>query len=314
VRAIVAKRVASLVPMLFLVTVAAFFLQIAMPGNAAYAMLGNNATPEQVAQVRAEMHLDTPAPVRYWYWLDGVLHGNLGTSYSSHRRVASDLAHRFPVTASLAVMALILIVVIGVPLGIFQGLRPGSRSDKGLLGLLSLAISAPGFWVATMLIFLFAVKLQWLPALGYVPFQKSPTQWFTHIILPALTLSLGGLAIVARFLRTGIVGVRQENYVRALRARGLSERRITYKHILKNASLPAVTILGLNVGYLLSGAVIVEQIFTLPGMGSYALLAIQSRDAPAIQGVILLTAAIIMVVNLLTDLTYSALNPKVRVA
>jgi peptide/nickel transport system permease protein len=186
--------------------------------------------------------------------------------------------------------------------------------DKGLLAFVSVAISAPGFWVATMLVFLLAVKVRLLPALGYVPFQQSPLEWASHIFLPALTLSLGGFGIIARFLRTGIISVSNEDFVRSLRARGVSDRRISYKHILKNASLSTITILGLNIGYLLSGAVIVEQIFTLPGMGTYALTSIQTRDSPAVEGVILTTAIVIMVVNLLTDLTYSYLNPKVRLS
>jgi len=311
---VIVRRVVAIIPILFLVTVAAFFMQVAMPGDPAYALAGANATPEQIAKIQAEMHLNTAAPVRYWYWLDDVLHGKLGISYSSHRSVAGEIAHRFPVTASLALGALFLTIVIGIPLGILQGLRPGSKTDKGLLGFVSFAISAPAFWVATMLVFIFAVKLRVLPALGYVSFQKSPVSWASHIILPAFTLSLYGFAVIARFLRTGIVGVTQEDFVRALRARGLSSRRIIYKHILKNAALPTVTVLGLNIGYLLSGAVIVEQIFTLPGMGTYALGAIQGRDAPAIQGVILATAIVIVTVNLLTDLAYSFLNPKVRLA
>jgi peptide/nickel transport system permease protein len=311
---IVLRRVAVLIPVLFIVTIAAFLLQLALPGDAAYALAGNNPTAEQIAHLRADMHLDQAWPVRYWYWLDGVFHGNLGTSYTSHQSVASELAHRMPITASLTVASLLLILLIGIPLGIFQGLHPGTKRDKSLLAGMSLAISAPGFWVATMLVFVFAVQLKWLPALGYVSLGQSPSSWLSHIILPAFTLALAGFAIIARFLRTGIVGEQQEPYVRALHARGLSAARVNYKHVLKNAALPTVTVLGLNVGYLLSGAVIVEQIFTLPGMGSYALQAIQSRNAPAIQGVILATAVVIMAVNLLTDLAYSALNPKVRLS
>jgi len=152
------------------------------------------------------------------------------------------------------------------------------------------------------------------PALGFVPFSQSPLEWARHIFLPALTLAFAGFGIIARFLRTGIVGVRNEDFVRALYARGLSRRRVSYKHILKNASLSTITILGLNIGFLLSGAVIVEQIFSLPGMGTYALQSIQNRDSPAVQGVILTLAVVIMLVNLLTDLTYRYLNPKVRLA
>jgi peptide/nickel transport system permease protein len=311
---VVVRRVLSLVPVIFVVTIIAFYLQVLMGGNPAYALAGLSATPEQIRQIEKLEHLSQPAFVRYWYWLDGALHGNLGLSYASQRPVTTELAHYFPVTASLTIASLILIVVIGFPLGILQGMKAGSAVDKGLLGFVSVAISAPGFWVATMLVFLLAVKAKLLPSLGYVPFQQSPGEWAVHIILPAFTLSLAGFGIIARFLRTGIVGVTNEDFVRALRARGLSERRVSYKHVLKNASLSTITILGLNIGYLLSGAVIVEQIFSLPGMGTYALQSIQNRDSPAVQGVILLMAAIIMVVNLLTDLTYSYLNPKVRLA
>lgn len=311
---VLVRRVLSLVPMLFVVTLVAFFLQVLMGGNAAYALAGLNATPEQIRYIEHQEHLNEPAVIRYWYWLDGVLHGNLGVSYVTQRPVASEIAHYFPVTASLTIASLVLIVVIGVPIGLIQGMRAGSAVDKGLLGFVSVAISAPGFWVATMLVFLLAVKVKALPALGYVPFQQSPLEWASHIFLPALTLSLGGFGIIARFLRTGIVGVSQEDFVRALHARGLSHRRVAYKHVLKNASLSTITILGLNIGYLLSGAVIVEQIFTIPGMGTYALNSIQSRDSPSIQGVILVTALVIMVVNLLTDVAYSYLNPKVRLA
>jgi peptide/nickel transport system permease protein len=308
------RRLLSLAPMLFVVSLVAFFLQVLMGGNAAYALAGMSATPEEIRYIEHQEHLNEPAFIRYWYWLDGVLHGNLGISYATQRPVASEIAHYFPVTASLTIAALVLIVIIGVPIGILQGMRAGSTVDKGLLGFVSVAISAPGFWVATMLVFLLAVKVKMFPALGYVPIQQSPVQWASHIFLPALTLSLGGFGIIARFLRTGIVGVSQEDFVRALHARGLSPRRIAYKHVLKNASLSTITILGLNIGYLLSGAVIVEQIFTLPGMGTYALTSIQSRDSPAVQGVILVTALVIMLVNVFTDMTYSYLNPKVRLA
>lgn len=311
---VVTRRLLSLVPVIFLVTLVAFFLQVLMGGNAALALAGMNATPAEIAQIQQQEHLSEPPYVRYWYWLDGALHGHLGIWYATQRPVTSELAHYFPVTASLTIAALVLIVVIGVPLGILQGMRAGSAVDKGLLGFVSVAISAPGFWVGTMLVFLLAVKVKVFPALGYVPFQQSPVEWATHIFLPALTLALGGFGIIARFLRTGIVGVSNEDFVRALHARGLSKRRISYKHVLKNASLSTITILGLNIGFLLSGAVIVEQIFTLPGMGTYALTSIQTRDSPAIEGVILTTAIVIMLVNLLTDVTYSYLNPKVRLS
>lgn len=311
---VVIRRVLSLIPVLFVVTLIAFFLQVAIGGNPTYALAGLTATPAEIRHLERQEHLNVPAVERYWYWLDGLFHGNLGISYASERPVTTELAHYFPVTLSLTIAALVLIIVIGVPLGIIQGMNAGRPVDKGLLGLVSVAISAPGFWVGTVLVFLLAVKFKVFPALGFVPFSQSPVEWARHIFLPALTLAFAGFGIIARFLRTGIVGVRNEDFVRALSARGLSRRRISYKHVLKNASLSTITILGLNVGFLLSGAVIVEQIFSLPGMGTYALQSIQNRDSPAVQGVILTLAVVIMVVNLLTDLTYRYLNPRVRLS
>ena len=311
---VVIRRVLSLIPVLFFVTLIAFFLQVAIGGNPTYALAGLTATPAEIRHLERQEHLNVPPVERYWYWLDGLLHGNLGISYASERPVTTELAHYFPVTLSLTLAALVLILVIGVPLGILQGMNAGRAVDKGLLGVVSVAISAPGFWIGTVLVFLLAVKFKVFPALGFVPFSQSPLEWARHIFLPALTLAFAGFGIIARFLRTGIVGVRNEDFVRALYARGLSRRRVSYKHILKNASLSTITILGLNIGFLLSGAVIVEQIFSLPGMGTYALQSIQNRDSPAVQGVILTLAVVIMLVNLLTDLTYRYLNPKVRLA
>jgi peptide/nickel transport system permease protein len=311
---VVVRRVLSLIPVLFVVTLIAFFLQVAIGGNPAYALAGLTATPTEIRHLERLEHLNVPPVERYWYWLDGLFHGNLGISYASERPVTTELAHYFPVTLSLTIAALVLILVIGVPLGILQGMNAGRAVDKGLLGVVSVAISAPGFWIGTVLVFLLAVKFKVFPALGFVPFSQSPFEWARHIFLPALTLAFAGFGIIARFLRTGIVGVRNEEFVRALYARGLSRRRVSYKHILKNASLSTITILGLNIGFLLSGAVIVEQIFSLPGMGTYALTSIQNRDSPAVQGVILTLAVVIMLVNLLTDLTYRYLNPKVRLS
>jgi peptide/nickel transport system permease protein len=198
--------------------------------------------------------------------------------------------------------------------GIAQGIKPGSRLDRGLLFAVSLALSTPGFWLATLLVLVFAVELQWLPAVGYVAFTESPVGWLQHIILPAVTLAVAAGAEMARQLRTGMVDVVQADFVRAARARGLTARRVMGKHALKNAAMPAVTIVGLRVGYLFAGAVIIEQIFQLPGLGNYALSAIQQRDYPALQGVVLAVATIIIVINLIVDLTYAWLNPKVRMA
>jgi peptide/nickel transport system permease protein len=310
---VVVGRLASAVPLILLITVGTFCLGLLMPGDQAYAIAGENATPEQVQQIRRDLNLDEAAPVRYVNWLGDAATGDLGVSASTRRPVWDELVRRWPVTASLAVTALLLSFLMGIPIGIVQGMRPGSKADKALLGVVSLGLATPSFWLATMLIFLLAVQVNWLPAMGYVPIEQDPLEWARHIALPALTLSFVGAAEIARQLRTGLIGVMEEDYIRAAGARGLSPRAIT-KHALRNASLPALTIVGLRVGYLLAGSVIIEKIFQLPGLGQYTLAAVQDRDFAVVQGVVLAIAVIIVAVNLAVDLLYYWLNPKVRLA
>jgi peptide/nickel transport system permease protein len=309
---VIVKRLLAVIPLLFLVTLGAFSLTTLMRGDPAQALAGDGATPEQLAQVREELHLDDPAPVRYVRWLGDVVHGDLGVSVATHRSVSDEIARRFPVTASLAISSLVLTFIIGIPIGVIQGMRPGGRLDKLLLAVVSLGLAVPSFLLATLLVFVLAVQWQWLPALGYVSITESPLEWAKHMAMPAITLAVVGAAEMARQLRTGLVGVTQEDYIRAAKARGLPPRRITVKHALKNAAMPALTIIGVRVGYLLAGSVIIEQIFQLPGLGTYALQAIQNRDFPVLQGVVLALALIVIATNLLVDLTYAWLNPKVR--
>jgi peptide/nickel transport system permease protein len=310
---VVVSRLISAVPLVLLITVGTFCLGLLMPGDQAYAIAGENATPEQVQQVRRDLRLDDAAPVRFVDWLGDAVTGDLGVSATTRRPVWDELVRRWPVTASLAVTALLLSFLLGIPIGIVQGMRPGSKADRALLGVVSLGLATPNFWLATMLVFLLAVQVDWLPAMGYVPIEQDPAEWARHIFLPALTLSFVGAAEIARQLRTGLIGVMEEDYIRAAGARGLTSRAIT-KHALRNASLPALTIVGLRVGYLLAGSVIIERIFQLPGLGQYTLAAVQDRDFPVVQGVVLAIAVIIVAVNLAVDLLYYWLNPKVRLA
>jgi peptide/nickel transport system permease protein len=310
---VVAGRLASAVPLILLITVGTFCLGLLMPGDQAYAIAGENATPEQVEQIRRDLNLDEAAPVRYVNWLGDAVSGDLGVSASTRRPVWDELVRRWPVTASLAVTALVLSFLMGIPIGVVQGMRPGSKTDKALLGVVSLGLATPSFWLATMLVFLLAVQVNWLPAMGYVPIEQDPFEWARHIALPAFTLAVLGASQIARQLRAGLIGVMEEDYIRAAGARGLSPRAIT-KHALRNASLPTLTIVGLWVGYLLAGSVIVEKIFQLPGLGSYTLAAVQDRDFAVVQGVVLAIAVIIVAVNLAVDLLYYWLNPKVRLA
>lgn len=311
---VVLGRLTSAVPLILLITLGTFCLGLLMPGDQAYAIAGPDATPEQVAQIHRDLNLDDPAPVRYVRWLGDAATGDLGVSTASRRPVWDEMVRRWPVTASLALSSLALSFLIGIPIGIAQGMRPGSKLDKALLGVVSLGLATPGFWLATMLIFLLAVRMRWLPAMGYVPIEESPLEWARHMVMPAFTLAVVGASEIARQLRTGLIGVMQEDYIRAAGARGLSPLRIMGKHALRNASLPALTIVGLRVGHLLAGSVIIEQIFQFPGLGSYTLSAVLDRDFVVVQGVVLAIAVIVISVNLIVDILYYWLNPKVRLA
>jgi peptide/nickel transport system permease protein len=307
-------RLASALPLILLITLGTFALGQLMPGDQAYAVAGPDATPEQVAQVRRDLNLEDSPPVRYVRWLGDAVRGDLGVSAATRRPVAEELGRRWPVTASLGAAALALSLALGVPIGVAQGLRPGSWLDRALLALVSLGLAAPAFWVATMLVYLLAVERRWLPAMGYVPFGESPVEWARHVAMPAFTLAVVGAAEIARQLRAGLVGVMQEDYVRAAAARGLGPWQVAGKHALRNASLPALTIVGLRIGQLLAGAVVVEEIFEFHGLGEYALDAILNQDFAVVQGVVLLTAGVVVVANLLVDILYYWANPKARPA
>lgn len=311
---VIAGRVVSAIPLVLLITMGTFGLGQLMPGDQAYAVAGPDASPEQVAQVRRDLNLDDPPPARYLRWLGDAVQGDLGVSAATRRPVADELGRRWPATASLGLAALTLSLLLGVPIGVAQGLRPGSWLDRTLLAVVSLGLAAPAFWLATMLVYLFSVERRWLPARDYVPFGESPVEWARHIALPAITLAVVGGAEIARQMRAGLVGVMQQDHIRAAAARGLAPWRVVGKHALRNASLPVLTIIGLRIGQLLAGAVIVEEIFELRGLGSYALDAILRQDFAVVQGVVLLTALVVVAVNLLVDVLHHWANPKSRPA
>jgi peptide/nickel transport system permease protein len=311
---VVLRRLLSMVPLLLIISVAAFSLALLLPGDPATAALGPNPTAEQIAAARQALDLDKPAPVRYVNWLGHAVTGDFGTSITTAQPVRSEIAKRLPVTAAIAGFTLLLAGVLGVLIGVVQALFAGRLPDRILLGFVSLGLSIPNFWLATLLVAFFAVRLGWFPAIGYTAFTDSPVDWARHLVLPVVTLAVFPAAELARQIRTGLVQVLDADYIRAARSRGLSGVRIIGKHALKNAAGPALTIFGLRVGYLLAGSIIVEQIFVMPGLGAYTLQAIQNRDATVIQAMVLISAVIVVLVNLLVDVAYMALNPRVRVA
>ncbi|TQM11917.1 ABC transporter permease [Pseudonocardia kunmingensis] len=305
-------RVLSTLPVLVLVTFVVFGLVLLIPGDPAATIAGPDATVAEVAAVRERLGLDRPVLVQYWDWVTGALAGDLGTSLYTSRPVATSIGDGLPVTISLAATALLISLVIAVPTAIVSALRRGTWIDRVATVGSSLGIALPSFWLGLVFVLVFSLALGWLPATGYVPLDEDPAAWLRHILLPALTLGIASAAESARQLRGSIIGVLQQDYVRTARAKGLRERMVIGKHVLKNASVPLVTVLGLQITALLGGAVLVEQVFGVPGLGLVAIGAVTTRDIPVIQGIVLVAVVVAMVCNLLVDLTYGYLNPKVR--
>ncbi|MBO0728323.1 MAG: ABC transporter permease [Acidimicrobiaceae bacterium] len=313
-RSFLVRRVAAIVPLLLIITFAVYALVLIIPGDPARTLAGGiKASPAAVAQIRHQLHLDQPFLAQYWRWLTHAVRGDLGTSLFQHQSVASGIAQRLPLTLSLALGGFTVSILLGLPLGILAGIRPGSGTDRAATVGASVGIAMPDFWVAMILVVLFAVEAHVLPDIGYVGLSD-PLQWFRHLLLPWIALGLAGAATLARQVRGALIDALDQDYVRTARAMGVPERQVIGRLALKNALTPAMTVLGIQFAYLLGGTVIIEQIFAIPGLGSYILQAIDSKDLPVIQGTVLLIALVFVVVNLLVDIAYGILNPKVRVS
>lgn len=312
---LIARRLLALVPLLVLVSFFVFILIALVPGDASVTLAGGeNATPERIAEVREELHLDESIVQQYGRWLGDAVQGDLGDSLYGRTAVTADIAERLPITLGLAGAALLVGLLVGVPLGILSAMRPAGAVDKVSRFGTTLGISIPGYWLAIILVVLFAVDLRLLPPSGYVPFFENPLGWLEHIALPALALGTWTAASLSRQLRAALIDVLDTNYVRTAWAKGGSTRLIVVKHALKNAAIPVVTILALQIGYLIGSTVIIEEIFTIPGMGPYFLRAVISFDVPVIQGVVLVFVLAALLLSTLADITYGFLNPKVRVS
>ena len=309
----IGRRLLITIPLLVLITLGVFSLVLIIPGDPAQTLAGGaHASPATVARIRAELHLDEPFFVQYWHWLTGVLRGHLGYSLFKSQSVASGIRERLPITVSIAVGGMVLAVVLGLPAGIIAGLRPRSWADRAVSVGSSLGVAIPDFWLAMILVVVLAVNLHLLSPLGYVPFAQSPSEWFSHLIMPWLALGIGGAATVARQTRGSMIDTLRKDYIRTAEAKGLSSARIIAKHACKNALSPVITLIGIQFGYLLGGTFIIEQIFSLPGLGTYMLDAISDKDLPVIQGVALVTALLFVLINLAVDVIYGFLNPKIR--
>jgi peptide/nickel transport system permease protein len=310
--AYIGRRLLALPPLLLIISIIIFGLSVIIPGDPARTLAGLNAPQSEVIKIRHQLGLDKPLVVQYWNWLDHVLHGNLGTSLVANSTVASQLRERFPVTLSMAIGGLVVIILIGVPAGLLAGTRPGSILDRIITVGSSAGIAVPDFWLAMVLVVLFAVKFHLLPAIGYVGITASPIQWATHLYLPWIALGISGGATLARQLRSSLIDVLDQEYIRTAEAKGLRRRRIILKHALKNASMVPVTLIGLQFAYLLGGTIILENIFSMPGLGQYFFQALNAKDLPVIQGVTLVYALTFVIMNLIVDVVYGYINPKIR--
>jgi len=308
------RRSLLAIPTLFGVALIVFLLMRSVPGDVVTNLVGlqGNITQERLAELRRLFGLDLPIHVQFGQWFSAAIQGDLGSSLRTGRSISGDLGMRFPVTLELTVLSLIIALIIALPVGVAAALNRGRWPDQlgSLFALLGLSI--PGFFLGILLILLFSLRLEWLPPAGYVPFAEAPLTNLRHMILPALSLGLILAAATARIVRSTLLEVLGRDFVRTARAKGLAERTVIVRHALRAALIPVVTVVGLQFGQLLGGAVIIEQVFSLPGVGRYALEGINLRDYPVVQGAVLLIAAAFVVVNLLVDVIYGLIDPRVR--
>ena len=326
------KRLIQLIPVIIGVTIIAFSLIHLAPGDPARTMLGQHATQQELNEIREKYGLDEPIYVQYAIWLNGVLHGDLGRSILTKELVVIEITERFPNTIELAIAAMIFAIIIGGLAGIISATKQYSITDYTVMGIALFGISMPVFWLGIMLMLIFGVILGWLPIGGridlIIPFQRvtgfmildsiitgnfnALISILKHLILPAIALGTIPMAIIARVTRSSMLEVLRQDFIRTERAKGLSERVVIYKHALRNAMVPVVTVIGLNFGLLLSGAILTETVFSWPGLGRLVVNAVYQRDYPLVVGCILIFAIVFVIVNLITDILYTFIDPRIK--
>jgi len=310
------RRLLAVLPVLLVVSLLVFFMLRLAPGDPAAVIAGNNATSEDIANIRAHMGLDKPIAAQYVLWLGQVLQGDLGYSYYLSKPVTALVAQRMEPTLSLALGTVLLAVCIAVPLGSLAAWRMGGWLDRGLSAFSVAGFSVPVFVIAYLLIYVFAMQLQWLPVQGYKPITGAQSQgawaWIRQLILPWLTLSTVYVALIARITRASVSEALQEDFIRTARAKGLAERTVLVHHALANAAVPIVTVVGIGVALLIGGVVVTETVFAIPGLGSLTVDAVLNRDFPVIQGLVLLFSLSYVLINLLVDTSYVWLDPRIR--
>lgn len=306
------KRILATIPILFVVSVVIFLIVHITPGDPAAVMLGESATPEDVKALRQQMGLDLPLHQQYWNWMADVLRGDLGNSYFMKESVASAILSHLPPTLSLAVLALAVALIIAIPTGIIAALRRGTLIDQTVMTFSLLAMAVPSFLLALLLILLVGVTLQWLPVAGYRPLDAGLWNHLKYLILPAISLGAIQSALITRMTRASMLEVLNAGYIKTARSKGVKERQIIFKHALRNAFLPILTVIGQTFGGLVTGAVVTETIFNIPGIGQLIINAVERRDYAMIQGVVLFVTFAYVMINLMVDLLYGVIDPRVR--
>ena len=310
----VLRRIALFVASLAVASVLIFVVCAALPGDLAQVVLGQNASPEALTELRRTLGLDRPLLLRYLDWVGSMLTGDFGTSYLSRLPVATQIAGRLGVTAWLVLFAMLLAVVVAVPVGLLAAVRSRSASGLVISALSQLGLAVPAFWAGILAVSVFAVTLRWLPANGYVPLTRDPVQWAGHLVLPVVSLAVVQASVLVRYVRSAILDVLSEDYIRTARAVGWTRMGALVRHGLRNAALSVVTVVGLQLATLLVGAIVIEQVFALPGLGQLLLGAVAQRDLVVVQGTVMVLVLAVLLVNALVDLSYLALDPRLRTA
>jgi peptide/nickel transport system permease protein len=306
------KRVVILVVTLLFVSMTIFAVLMVIPGDPAQIILGIHATPETLQALRHKLGLDQPFIVQYLRYIKGLFLGDLGRSITYDVPIGTLILSRLPVSIPLAILSMVFAIILAIPLGIYSSLHRNQPGDYGIMVFSQVGLAVPAFWAGILLILVFAVTLNWFPAGGFPPWGEDPVKALKSLLLPALSLGIVRAAVLTRMTRSSMLEILGEDYIRTARSKGLSERMVIYKHAFRNAIVPVITIIGLQTGDLLAGAIIIENVFHLPGVGRLVFEAIGQRDLPVIQGVVLFIAALIVLINFVTDLAYAYLDPRIR--
>lgn len=307
-----ARRILSTVPVLVIVALIVFLMLRLAPGDPAAAIVGDSGTSENIAKVREQLGLNESLPVQFLHWSGRLLQGNLGESYFMKKTVVELIGQRIEPTVSLAAVTLVVTILVAVPLGVIAAWRHGGWLDRMLMGFSVMGFSIPAFVIGYVLIWIFALHLQWLPVQGYQRLSQGPLLWVKHLILPSITLSIIYVALIARVTRAAVAEAMTEDYIRTARAKGISEKRVLMRHALANAAIPIVTVIGIGIALLIGGVVVTETVFAIPGLGQLTVDAVLSRDFPLIQGITLFFSVVYVLVNLLIDLSYLVFDPRIR--